>query len=301
MSTFLEQLVSDDVPAAEVVQPEIQPATPEPASDGRARDEHGRFAPKAKSEGSETGVKQEAAPAPQTAQPQQAPEPPAGERGKQVPLEALTALKQKLAEREAELATLRKPAPEQQVQQPKPETPTTPTRPDFSFDPSYFEDDPQALFEARLHKTKMDMSTNLAVQQFGEDVLSEAWAAFDNAASTDLQASALSGQLRDHPHPMGEVVKWYQNHREIKQLTEAGGLQKLRDQLRAELLAEMQGTQPTAAAMPGAVPMPKPAATPLPPSLARGGAGSQSAPEIRSDNEMFESLFDKSKRQTRKR
>jgi hypothetical protein len=312
---FAEQLVMSEAPVLEqpAPAPEPQPAAPapEPASDGRPRNADGTFAPKVKDEGSETGVKQEAAPPQQAAQLQ--PEPPTGDEGKHVPLAALNALKQKLADVERERDSLRQPKAPEQSQQVQPQTPnpsqaSTPTGPDFSFDESQFEDDPQALFEARIHKNKMDMSTVVAAQQFGEGVLNEAWAAFDAACKTDPQVNAwsFSPELRNSAHPMGKIVQWFKQSQEVKQLTEAGGLEKLRESIRAQLLAESQGQPPAApvvggAPAPSVVAMPKPAATALPPSLARGGAGSQNAPERPSDNEVFEQMFDKSKRLSRKR
>jgi hypothetical protein len=307
VSDFAEQLVND--PPSEADQPapvaEVQPPEAEPSQPDRPRNPDGTFAPKAKDEPIETGVKKDAAPPQPAAQPQ--PEPPSGEEGKHVPLAALNALKAKLAETEAKLAGLTKPSPEQSQQpQPNPQTPSpaTPTRPDFSFDPSQFEDDPQTLFDARIHKNKMDMSTLVAVQQFSEAEVNEAWAAFSQSAATDPRTSALSLSLRDHPHPMGEVVQWHRQQREVKQLTEAGGLEKLRESLRAQLMAELQAKTPAAApavGAPAAVPMPKPDLPTPPPSLAKGGAGAESAPETRTDNEVFEQIFNKSKRLSRKR
>lgn len=307
MSDFAEQLVMSELAEADDAKPTQQPepSSGEPAGDGRARDEQGRFVAKTKDEDVETGVKEEAAPPAQAAQPQ--PEPPTGDEGKHVPLAALKALKQTLAEREAELAELRKPKQEQPQKaptQPEPHQNPTSKRPDFTFDESQFEDTAQ-LFNARLHKTRMDMSLNFADSQFGEDAVNEAWEAFDQAANTDPRISAFSESLINHPHPMGEIVKWHRQQKEISQLTEAGGLEKLREKLRAELLAEMQGQQPAAApavaAAPAAVPLTKPATAAPPPSLAKGGAGATGAVERPSDEDVFEAIFDKSKRQSRKR
>ena len=309
MPDFAEQLVMSDaaepVDAGQAAQP--APAA-DPAQSDRPRNADGTFAPKAKDEGIDQGVKQEAASPQPAAQPQ--PEPPSGDEGKRVPLEALTALKQKLAEREAELAKYQQQPPAQ-PQQPSPQPPSNPSQsqtpklPDFSFDPSIYQGNPEGLFEARLHKNKMDMSTVVAVQQYGADTLAQAWAAFDQAATTDPTVSALSMSLLDNPHPMGEIIKWYQRQKEVTQLTEAGGLDKLREQIRAQLLAEMQGANPAGMAQPAvqvasAVPMPQAATAAVPPSLAKGGSGHGAAPERPSDNDVFENIFDKSKRLSRK-
>lgn len=306
MPDFAEQLVMSDDAGAE--QPALTPEQPAPStapvSDDRPRDEAGRFATKTKDE-IDQGVKQEAA---QPSAPAVS-EPPADAESPHVPRTALLDERRKRQALEAELAELRKPKAEQAPQtSPHPQNPSqsqTPKVPDFSFDPSQFEGDPEALFEARLHKNKMDMSTVMAVQQFGEGTLAEAWAAFDQAATMDPRIAALSVSLLNHPHPMGQVVNWYKEHKEVQQLTEAGGLEKLRERLRAELLQEMQGTTPAAPAItasaPTAVPMPRAAAPATPPSLARGGAGHGNAPERLSDNDVFEKIFDKSKRLSRNR
>ena len=302
MPDFAEQLVMD-TPVAEqpAPAPEAAPPAADPAQPDRPRNADGTFAPKAKDEGSETGVKQEAAP------PQQAPaasEPPTDEESPHVPRTALLDERRKRQSLEAELAELRKPKPEQPQQppaNPPNPSPATPTRPDFSFDPSQFEDNPQGFYDARLHKTKMDMSLTVAIQQFGESAVNEAYAALDQAAAKDPSVSAYSWSLRDHPHPIGEVVQWHRKQLEVRQLTEAGGLDKLTESIRAKVLAELQGQTPGAAAMPGAVPMPRPATPAPPPSLAKGGAGQSNAPEAVSDNEVFEAIFDKSKRLSRKR
>jgi hypothetical protein len=303
LSTFLEDLVRDDAPAAQAPEVAAEPKPSEPVSDGRARDEAGRFVAKTNDEAVETGVKETPAAQPQQAQPPQ-PEPPSGDEGKLVPLAALNALKAKLAETEAKLAQgSTQPKPAEQSQQPQPETPT-PKGPDFSFDPSSFGDDRNALFEARLHQTKMEMSATMAAQQFGEDAFNEAWVAFDTAAKSDPEASAISMRLLNHPHPMGEIVKWHRRQREFSQLSEAGGLEKLRERMRAELMAEMQGgtqTAPVVTPAPAAIPMPAAQTPNTPPSLAKGGAGSRDAPQTMTDNEAFDALFDKSKRQPRKR
>lgn len=313
MPDFAEQLVMSDAPVLEQPAPAPEPqAAPAaaPVSDDRPRNPDGTFAPKAKSE-SEAGVKQE--PAPQKDAAQAAPEPPTDAEPPHVPRTALLDERRKRQALEAELAELRKPKPTESPQQPTPQTPqppATPKGPDFSFDETEFQDDPQGregLFNARIHRNKMEMSTLVATQQFGEAAVNEAWTAFDQACKTDPKVNAwsFSNELRNSVHPIGQIVQWHKQQQEIGRLTEAGGLEKLTEQIRAKLMAEMGSAQPqpmtAAVAAPTVVPMPKPSAPETPPSLAKGGAGSNNAPEIIPDNELLLKMFPGSNRQPRKR
>ncbi len=269
------------------------PQTPEPQSEPSkdvARDEKGRFAPKAEEPATEP-VQQGAKPEP--AQAVSEPEPPSEPEGSHVPVSALKAERAKRQALEAELAKFRQPAAQPQVQ-PQP----TPKSPEFTPPQVDWEQDPQHYVQAQIHSIKMEQSKFFAVSQSSEQEVAEAWDAFNKACDADPAISAYSETLVNHPHPMGEVLKWHRKQQQLRQLEEYGGFDKYRERVIAEYLASQQG-QP--AAITGAAParqtQPKPA---VPPSLANGGIGAAAASEPTSDDVDFDSFFGEA-RKPRKR
>lgn len=265
---------------------EPEPATTEPeptqSEQSVARDDKGRFAPKAGQTDDQVqqGVNPGAQPAPE-------PEPPSGNEGPHVPRAALEAERKKRQQLEAELARFRQPqTPTAQQSQPNP----TPKGPEFAPPQIDYDEDPQSYLQAHVHSMRMQQSHFFAAQQSSEQEVAEAWDAFDRACNTDPAISAYSETLINHPHPMGEVLKWHKKQKQLAELEAAGGLEALRERWIAEELARRSG-QPAPAAQGYAQQRqtPKPATLP---SLANGGGGQANAPELLDEDEDFNGFFE---------
>lgn len=202
---FLDDFVDDE--SAGIVEP-VQTEV-EPVSSGRQRGPDGKFI-KAEAERqaieAEKGAKQAADDAAFT-------EPPSDEdEGQTVPLSALKALRKELQELKRSQGTSGQT-------QPKPQAPGIPT-PSVAFD-----QDPQRFIEESFFSQKTHISKVAAQQQYGAQLADEAWTAF--VTNNDPLVVAYSHQLVNHPHPVGEMVKWYQEQQELRAIREAGGVENL--------------------------------------------------------------------------
>lgn len=269
----------DEFEAQEPAETRAPESRSEPSQDV-SRDEKGRFAPKAEqlSEQVQQGVK------PEAAQVAPEPEPPSEQEGSHVPVSALKAERMKRQALEAELAKYKQPTAQPQVQPQQP----PPKVPEFTAPQADWEQDPQFFVQSQIHSMRMEQSKFFAVQQSSEQEVAEAWNAFDAACNTDPALSAYSETLINHPHPMGEVLKWHKKQQQLRQLEEYGGLDAYRERIIAEYLAS-QGQQPAPvnAGQPQRQTQPKPM---VPPSLANGGIGAVAASEPPSGDD-FESFF----------
>lgn len=289
---FAEELVMDEPSApAATPAPEVKPApTPDPSAASRARNPDGTFAKKVDDEGVEKGTK----PEPEQAAAPAAPELPSGNEGKHVPLAQMDALRETAAKQKARIEELEKLVGG--AGKSTPNQPQTPSTPNFSFEVPSYEDDPEGNFQGQLHQMKLHMSHNMAAQQYGEGKVNEAWAAFDTACRNDPRVYALASTLANHPHPIGEVMKWHAQQKEIAEIQEAGGLEGYSKRLREKWEAERtQAPAPTAASPAPAAPARQLAPEP-PPSLVVGGAGQGKAPQTQTSDEVFDRIFDKSQR-----
>ena len=250
------------------------------ASRDVSRDDKGRFAPKSETEQVQQGVN------PEPAQAGQEPEPPSEQEGSHVPISALKAERMKRQALEAELAKFRQPSAQPQVQ-----PVIAPKSPEFAPPEVDWEHDPQHYVQAQNHSMRMEQSKFFAVSQSSEQEVAEAWAAFDSACDKDPALSAYSGTLVNHPHPMGEVLKWHRKQQQLRVLDEAGGLDKLKERWLAEALAG-QGQQPMSAPAAMRQTQPRPA---VPPSLANGGIGGSPAPVALSEDDDFNGFFEERK------
>lgn len=269
----------DEFDAQEPAETRAPEPRSEPSKDVN-RDEQGRFAPKAEqpAEQVQQGVK------PEAAQAAPEPEPPSEQEGSHVPVSALKAERMKRQALEAELAKYKQPTAQPQVQPQQP----PPKIPEFSPPQADWEQDPQYFVQSQIHSMRMEQSKFFAVQQSSEQEVAEAWNAFDAACNTDPALSAYSETLINHPHPMGEVLKWHKKQQQLRQLEEYGGLDAYRERVIADYLAS-QGQQPApvSAGQPQRQTQPKPM---VPPSLANGGIGAVAASEPPSGDD-FESFF----------
>jgi hypothetical protein len=245
---FLEEF-ADDLP--EAIEPAPEPQM-EPA--GRVRGPDGKFVKaeaQARAEQAEKGAKQAAQ--------AEVNEPPSydDETGT-VPIHVLKALREENRKLKAQMG--------QQTNQPK--------APEFRSPEVDFDEDPKA----HMISLKMQMSGFMATQQNGEQVVNEAWSAFDQACSVNPDVSAMSYRLLNHPHPMAEIVKWYNRERELTAIQEAGGLEALKQRWLAE-----QGITTPQSQMQGRN---------LPPSLA--GSGKVRSSEVNlMDQDPFDVVFKK--------
>lgn len=251
---FLDDFAEQD--AGIVEQPE---ANVEPAQRGPVRGPDGKFVKaeaQAKAVEAETGAKEAAGMQPIT-------EPPSDDDESQtVPLSALKALRKELQELK------RSQGQGAQTQQPQPKAP------EFAGPQVAFEQDPRSYLEQTLHAQKMQMSMFMATQQNDEMTVKQAWAAFDDACRADPAVSAYSYTLLNHPHPMGELVKWYKERQELQAIREAGGIEALIQQRLAAM-----GGQPQAQSR--NVP---------PPSLA-GTGKARSSDAVSAEGDGFDALF----------
>lgn len=250
---FLDDFAEQD--AGIVEQPE---ANVEPAQRGPVRGPDGKFVKaeaQAKAAQVETGAKEAAGMQPIT-------EPPSDDDESQtVPLSALKALRKELQE-------LKRSQGQGAQTQPQPKAP------EFAGPQVAFEQDPRSYLEQTLHAQKMQMSMFMATQQNDEMTVKQAWAAFDDACRADPAVSAYSYTLLNHPHPMGELVKWYKERQELNEIRQAGGIEALIQQRLAAM-----GGQPQAQSR--NVP---------PPSLA-GTGKARSSDAVSAEGDGFDALF----------
>lgn len=112
--------------------------------------------------------------------------------------------------------------------------------PDVFEDPQGFVQHTQASFQNALIGTKMEMSRFFAEREYGADLLKEASAFYD-------QNPQLSHQFVSHPSPWHAGVEFYKRQKAIQEIGndpdawKKSQLDTLREQIKAELMAEMQG------------------------------------------------------------
>jgi hypothetical protein len=250
---FLDEFEDEAVIDSPVIEQPVQTEV-EPAGRGPQRGPDGKFIKaeaQARAEQAEKGAK-EAAQAEVT-------EPPSDddETGT-VPIHVLKALRKEIQALKAEKSAQ-----------------TQPKAPEFNGPRVDFEEDPRSYLQQTLHAQKMQMSMFMATQQNDETTVREAWSAFDEACRNDPATSAYSYTLLNHPHPMGELVKWYNREQQLRMLNEAGGLEALIQQRMG------QGGQPAPQGKPN-----------LPPSLA--GTGKVRTSEVNTvDDDPFDAVFKK--------
>ena len=214
---FLDEFAEQD--AALDVQPIAEPAPQmEPTVRGPTRGPDGKFVRQEAADQAskvETGAKENAVTEP----------PSDDEESAQVPLSVVKALRKELQELKRSQGST---------------TQTQPKAPEFTGPQVAFEQDPQTYTQQSIHGLKMQMSSFMAAQMTSQETVAQAWAEFDKACYEDPVVSSYSKALVDHPHPMAEIVKWWQREQQLKTLNEAGSLEALIEQR----IAAMQGGQP---------------------------------------------------------
>lgn len=93
----------------------------------------------------------------------------------------------------------------------------------------------RTVFQQQLYNAKIGQSRFLAEQQFGKDMVDEAFAFFD-------KNPALSHQFVDHPSPFHAAVEFYKRQKVADEVgaDPAAYRSKLEADIRAQILAEMQ-------------------------------------------------------------
>jgi hypothetical protein len=260
---YLDEIIEDE-PAIEAepvveasTEPEAEPASSEAeAADGRARGADGKFIKKEAAqtaEAVEQGAKQNAE------------EPPSDSTDTHVPISVVQALRKELQELKAS-----KEGKDQ---------PQQPSAPQFQGPQTDLDQDPRGYIQGTLHQQKMQMSQFMAEQANSPETVAEAWQAFDSACAADPAVAAFSQSLVNHPHPMGEVVKWHNQQKDLAMLRDAGGLEAL---IAAKLAEAGQAPPASQTQANGKVP--------TPPSLTRRG-GSTATDGSASEDDVFDDMF----------
>lgn len=176
----------------------------------------------------------------ETASPPEAPvETPKAPEAHTAPLTALLDEREKRQAAERELNQLREWRRQQEAQARAAQQKV----PDVFEDPQGFVAHSQQTFQSALIGTKMEMSKFLAERDFGAELVNEAFAFYEANPQ-------LSQQFVSHPSPWHAGVEFYKQQKAIQEIgNDPEGWKKsqmdtLREQIKAELLAEMQGAVP---------------------------------------------------------
>lgn len=179
-------------------------------------------------------------------------------------------------------------------------------KPDFFADPDAAI---EAAIQARLAPVMADqshireqLSQQFAVQHHGAETVSAARAEIERRVNEN--PDAMKGEFQrimSSGNPWNELVKWHKKESALKEFGEDPVA--YRERLKAELLEEMKGTAPAAAAAPGsalvapgAAPDPAPV---LPTNLAQArNAGTRSGPAWNGPAPL-QDIFDRAQKKTR--
>ena len=203
---FLDEFAEAEDAEQPIEQPEERV---EPAASGPVRGPDGKFVRReaqAQAEAVEKGAKEAAEDQAAVTEP-----PSDDEEGGTVPLSVVKALRKELQE----LKKAQGSATQTQKQQ----------APNIPVPTVAYEQDPGTYIQQALFSQKVTISKVAAAQQYGNDLVEEAYEAF--SSNNDPVIVAWSHQLVNHPHPVGEMVKWYQEQQELKAIREAGGIENL--------------------------------------------------------------------------
>jgi hypothetical protein len=201
---LFESALTDEQPEPIEAQPEPEAQEPE----GQPRDEHGRFAPKAKE------PEAEPQPEPEKAQEQPQPEPQRENQG--IPpwrlkeeAEARRAAEERARQYERDMAEMRQQLAQMQQQNKQPEKVL-----DIFEDPNAFVDhgvrtaiDPvkQEISQLREFYSQRD-----AIREHGAEKVKAAYDAMDQALrSRDPEAHAVFQRAKQSLDPYGDIVKWH--------------------------------------------------------------------------------------------
>lgn len=200
----------------------------QPQDQGRARDEHGRFAAQEGQEGSQEPAQADQQQGAPQDQQEQKPAPRPG----YVPQQALDEARHGERSAKAENEALRQhlAAMQQQISQLTGYVQGAVKPPEQAPKPDWWVD-PDAALEARLNEVvqpltqqtgqwREQVSQMMAVEKHGQEVVQAADAALAQYLAANPQAKAWLGpRIMNSPHPYGEMVRW---HQEQSALTTTG-------------------------------------------------------------------------------
>lgn len=124
--------------------------------------------------------------------------------------------------------------------------------------PDFFTDPDQRLayerqqFQAQFTAMKLQQSRFLAERDFGAETVNQAYAYFD-------QNPHLSHQFLDHPSPFHAAVEFYKRQKAVEEIGadpdawKAKQMETIKEQLRAEIMAELGGTVQPKPRIPGSL------------------------------------------------
>lgn len=266
-------MADDDESLDDILSTPVTPVKEAPEeqaeTDGRVRDEHGRFAPKGEPE---EPIDEEGRPEPD--------EEPEGEhnapvasvvaerRKRQAAESERNDLASKVAELSGQISVLmqQRNQPQQQTPQPEPVKP-----PEFWEAPDKYVEHVLSPFQQQIAQMTYRASRAEALAEFGKETVTTAQQALEEAVKGgQLDGTKVKEQLTKSNDPVGDIVRWHQNRPEVRETS-------MREQLRAELAAEW-GIDLTQPKTPSPTPSQRNPQVRLPPSLSRIPAGHQ-APE----------------------
>jgi hypothetical protein len=276
----LDEIMSEGTAPEVIIDTTVVPTTTI-TTEGQARDDAGRFAPKAGD--TDHDAQQVIEGQPQGTVPQQALH--AAREKEREAREDAASLRRELAEVRGQVSLLatQRQEPVKPVEQAKPKA--------FWENPDDFLAERLAPVQQGLTQQKFDISRLLAEEKLGEDVVKAA----DDALGALMQANdpsvlGIQQRVMGSRHPYAELVKWHESHKAMSAIgndPNAWQTQE-RERMRAELMAEY-GIEAPAATIPAAQPSTttKPL-TKLPQSLSKlSGAGNGNGEVDASDAGIF--------------
>lgn len=207
--------------------------------------------------------------------------PPASQEDKHVPLASLLDERDKRKAIESELAEMRKWREEQERKAREAER----NAPDPYEDPKGWAAHQQQEVRSMLFNERLNVTEQLARQQYGDETVAEAQRSFLEASQRD---PTLGQRLVNEPNPYGFVMQW---HKRQKFMSEIGDdpekwREAERERIRQELMQEVtQQRRPT-------TPQPAPSAPAAPRSLAGApNAGTGASRPARGPGTVFDEIF----------
>lgn len=256
----LFEAAMSDAPAQDTAPEPIAEAPEQPAV---ARDEHGRFAPKAADEAApeqaEEAQTAEAAPAEQATRPGFVPssrlkEEADARRAEKDRADRLERMLTQMLEKQAQPAAAAEPAP----------------KPELWDDPDQWVNGHLGTVKTEVQQTREFFSRKFAEQVHGADKVKEAYAALDAAVGKgELNRDQVLAQLQKSMDPYGDIMGWY----------EASAPQRDPESYKQKIIAEYLATQGGQAAQPAQAAQPGTASVVrIPTSLNRTTSGAPNTP-----------------------
>lgn len=145
-------------------------------------------------------------------------------------------------------------------QQPQPEQPATP---DYWEDPAAFVQHGARQAVAPVMSQIQGLQRGMAEMQFKPEVVAEAEQAFNAAAAAGNIDPAVHARINNSPNPWAAAVQWHQQQTAMAEIGSdpAAYKAKLAEEIRAQLMAEIQQGQQAPAAQRAAPVMPSNFAT----------------------------------------